>query len=287
MDEEWLSGAAAACGDHARHRPLRPPGERRLSRGAAQASRHCRDLEAWKKAATDARSEAIFELREAGLLLSKDKQAPDALDAHPLAREWFGEKFKTRKREPAATRRMAGFTIICAIRPRRAIRPRTSPRWSRCSRPLRMVARPGGSRRRSTMFIQNRICRRRPDGRLAFHAQDSLGSIGPLPCGARLVFRAAVRDAACGPDSADDDPGFSAQRRIFSALSAAWAKRATTQRATLEMTVAAKDWPNAAQVAANLADAELALGDIAAAVGDAARGVELRRQERRRVSNAA
>ena len=56
--------------------------------------------------------------------------------------------------KPASRRRMAGSTSICAIRPRRAIRPRTSPGWSHCSRPLCTAARQGGSRRRSPMFIR-------------------------------------------------------------------------------------------------------------------------------------
>ena len=37
---------------------------------------------------------AVARLREVGLLAPEDPSAPDALDAHPLVREWFGERLR-------------------------------------------------------------------------------------------------------------------------------------------------------------------------------------------------
>jgi hypothetical protein len=93
MDEEWLKGAPL----HAAIMRVIGLFDRPASVDCLEALRRppaLPGLEAWQEALRDARSEAIFELREAGLLLHEDEQAPDALDAHPLAREWFGEKFK-------------------------------------------------------------------------------------------------------------------------------------------------------------------------------------------------
>src|SRR5258708_31215804 len=40
----------------------------------------------------------IVRLREAQLLAPMDSSAPEAVDAHPLIREWFGDRFKQQDR---------------------------------------------------------------------------------------------------------------------------------------------------------------------------------------------
>ncbi len=58
---------------------------------------------------------AIARLREARLLLPINPLLPDALDAHPLVREWFGERLK--KTNEAAWKRMHGrlFDYLCSV----------------------------------------------------------------------------------------------------------------------------------------------------------------------------
>ena len=41
---------------------------------------------------------AINRLRQAGLLAAQEDRTPGAIDAHPLPREWFGEKFRQENR---------------------------------------------------------------------------------------------------------------------------------------------------------------------------------------------
>ena len=41
---------------------------------------------------------AVERLREVRLLAPRDASDPDALDAHPLVREWFGDRLKADER---------------------------------------------------------------------------------------------------------------------------------------------------------------------------------------------
>jgi hypothetical protein len=93
MDEEWLSQA-----------PLHAAIMRVVGLFDRSAKADCLEallrppalpgLEAWQNADADARADAVYELRQAGLLAAESSEAPNAIDAHPLAREWFGEKLK-------------------------------------------------------------------------------------------------------------------------------------------------------------------------------------------------
>ena len=150
-----------------------------------QSRRRCRDSRRGRRLTSDARSEAIFELREAGLLLREDEHAPDSLDAHPLAREWFGEKFK---RENEAGFKAAHSRLYEHLRD--TTEEGDPPKDVAALEPLFQAIAHGckAGRQQETLadVYQHRICRRRPDGRLAFHAENTLGAIGP--CLAALAW---------------------------------------------------------------------------------------------------
>ncbi|MGA9598839.1 MAG: TIR domain-containing protein [Methylocystis sp.] len=269
MDEEWLSDAPLhaaimrviglfdrpASGDclEALRRPPAPPG-----------------LEAWQQASHDARSEAIFELREAGLLLRADEHAPDSLDAHPLAREWYGERFRS---ENEAGFKAAHSRLYDHLR--RTTREGDPPKDVAALEPLFQTIAHGckAGRQQKTLadVYKNRICRRRPDGRLVFHAQDALGAIGPCLAALAWFFDKPFETPHAGLNAEDRSWVLGEAARFLGYLGRLGEAR-DTQRASLELAVTAQDWANATRRAVNLVEAEWTLGDIATAIVDAERG---------------
>ena len=65
---------------------------------------------------------AVARLREVRLLAPADPSAPEALDAHPLVREWFGQRLERTNPELGA-RRTAGCSNICVTPPGKATTP--------------------------------------------------------------------------------------------------------------------------------------------------------------------
>lgn len=76
-----------AARNHAHGRPVRPAGNRRALRkkpaikGLTDQISKLDDSD-WER--------AVARLRDVRLLAPPDPAAPEALDAHPLVREWFG-----------------------------------------------------------------------------------------------------------------------------------------------------------------------------------------------------
>ena len=89
---------------------------------------------------------AVARLREVRLLAPVDPSDPEALDAHPLVREWFGDRARRRTKRHGR-RRIAVSTTICAARRAKAKR-RRSPTSRRSITPSPTAAAPGDTRRR-------------------------------------------------------------------------------------------------------------------------------------------
>ena len=90
---------------------------------------------------------AVARLRETRLLSPPDLADPEALDAHPLVREWFGERLG-RPTSRRGRRRTAASMTICATRRAKAKRrrlPTSGPSFT----PSLTAAGRGGSKRRS------------------------------------------------------------------------------------------------------------------------------------------
>jgi hypothetical protein len=271
MDEEWLCDAPL----HAAIMRVIGLFDRPASADCLQALRKkpaLPGLEAWQAADTDARSDAISELREAGLLLREDERAPDSLDAHPLAREWFGDKFR---RENEAGFKAAHSRLYDHLR--RTTREGDPPRDVAALEPLFQAIAHGckAGRQQETLddIYVKRICRRRQDGQIAFHAEKSLGAIGPCLAALAWFFDRPFEIPNAGLKPEDRSTAL-ANAASFLGYLGRLSDARKVQGGVLEIFGAAEEWGNAAISASNLAETELALGDIAAAIDNSARGVD-------------
>ena len=221
---------------------------------------------------------AVNRLRRASLLLREDEHAPGALDAHPLAREWFGEKFQ---KENEAGCKAAHGRLYEHLRD--TTEEGDPPKDVAALEPLFQAIVHGckAGRRRETLddVYALRICRRGPDGRLAFHAEKKLGAISPCLAALAWFFDQPFATPHVGLTE-DDRSWVLAEAARFLGYLGRLGESRDAQRPALEMSAAAKDWRNAAVAAGNLAEADLPLGDIAAAIGDAARAVDFADQSR-------
>ena len=121
----------------------------------------------------------------------------------------------------------------------------------------------------------DRICLRGPDGHLAFHAQNKLGAIGPSLAALAWFFDKPFETLHHVGLTAGDRSFVLGDAASFLAVLGRLGEARGTQRAALEMAIAAEDWLNAASRAFNLAESELALGEVVATVGNAAWAMEL------------
>jgi len=224
------------------------------------------------EATDEAFKHAVNRLRAAGLLLAEDEQAPGSLDAHPLAREWYGEKFK---RENEVGFKAAHGRLYEHLRD--TTEEGDPPKEVAALEPLFQAIAHGckAERRQETLdeVYVKRICRRGQDGRLAFHAEFILGAIGPCLAALAWFFDRSFQTPHAGLEPAHQSwvlGNAAASLGFLGRLGEACG----AQRTALKMAIAAKDWCNGAIVADNLSEAELALGDITAAVRDAAGGVQ-------------
>ena len=200
------------------------------------------------------------------------RESPDALDAHPLAREWFGEKLR---QESEAGWKAAHGRLYEHLRD--ATKEGDDPDM-KALEPLFQAISHGckAGRQEETLgdVYINQIIRQRPDGRGVFHAQNKLGAIGPSVAALAWFFDKPFETPHDGLTEEDrsfvlgNAAGFlGALGRLGDACGA--------QRAALEMVIAGENWRDASVSAYNIADAELALGEVIAATGSAARAVEL------------
>ncbi len=210
---------------------------------------------------------AVARLREVRLLAPPDPAAPDALDAHPLVREWFGERLKADERSGmegrprpalrAPARHDQGRQDADARRPRAAL-PGHRPRLPRrpppggARRDLQRPHLPAAARRRDRILCQQEAWRPRQ-----------------RPRGDLLVLRRALRDAGRHADAGG--PGLGARRGCLRpcAHRGGLPRRCRPSARRLRMDEDAKDWSNAAISASNLSEAELLVGEVAAAVATA------------------
>lgn len=213
---------------------------------------------------------AIARLREVRLLLPRDPAAPDALDAHPLVREWFGERL----RQANATGWKAAHGRLYEHL-RDTTKEGDTPTLEDLAPLYQAIAhgcRAGRHQEALEKVYRDRICRRGPDGSLVFYAFNKLSALGSdlaalswffdrpyaIPVVAlTLAARSWVLNQAAYT--------LRAQGRFAEALPA--------MRVALRMAEDADDWYNAATGASNLSEAELLAGEVAAAVATAKQSV--------------
>jgi hypothetical protein len=206
---------------------------------------------------------AIARLRDVRLLAPRDPSAPDALDAHPLVREWFGQRLKETKPE---TWRAAHGRLYEHLRD--TTREGKTPTLEDLA-PLYQAIPHGchAGRHREALddIYINRICRRGAGGKIEFYMFNKLGAIGSSLAAISWFYEKSyeIPVAALRSDIqiqawllGEAGRYLAAYGRVAEALPA--------MRIGLQMRKEAKNWIGAAITAFNLSDAELVLGEVAA-----------------------
>jgi hypothetical protein len=221
------------------------------------------DESAWRR--------AVARLREVRLLAPPDPAAPDALDAHPLVREWFGDQL--RQANEAAWKAAHGRLY-------KHLRDTTNegetPTLSALAPLYQAIAhgcRAGRYQEVLYDIYRNRICRLSSESAREYYAAKKLGAFGSDLAAISWFFRtpyatpvAALRAADRAWALSEASRSLAAQGRIAEALPAV--------RAGLHMFVENEIWHNAASAASNLSGNELLVGAVAAAVTTAEKSVD-------------
>ena len=215
---------------------------------------------------------AVARLREVRLLAPLDPSDPEALDAHPLVREWFGE---TLKQTNEAAWKAAHSRLYDHLR--RTTHEGQRPSLADLAPLYHAIAhgcRAGRYAETLEEVYQKRISRRYADGQPEFYATKKLGALGsdlavmvwffdrPFEVPTALVHpwgRALVLSVASF--------GLRAQGRPKEALAAI--------AAGLRIAEDTRNWGDGAQFASNLSETELLVGNVCAAVAAAENSVEL------------
>ena len=208
-------------------------------------------------------SEAVAKLRAARLLDPEDATAPDALDVHPLVREWFGERLKATNEK--AWREAHGRLYEHL---RDSTEEGDTPTLGDFA-PLYQAIGHGCRARRyqeamNEVYVE-RICRFRGDGRLEFYSRDKLGAFGS-ELAALSWFFDKLYDVPAGALNKTEQSWLLGEAAFLLRVQGRFAEALAGMRAALTLDVNAEDWQNAAVTAANLGASELLVGSIAAAV---------------------
>ncbi len=195
-----------------------------------------------------------------------------ALDAHPLVREWFGERLQ---RTNAAAWKAAHSRLYDHLRD--TTHEGETPTLADLAPLYHAIAhgcRAGRQQEALEEVHGNRICRRLPDGTFEFYSMHKLGAVGSDLAAIAWFFdrpyetpAAALTLPARAWVLAYASSALRAQARLDEALSA--------MRAGLQMEQAAQDWGNAAIGASILSQVELLVGEIAASTATAEKSVAL------------
>ena len=206
------------------------------------------------------------------LLAPIDPSDPDALDAHPLVREWFGDRLKATNE---AAWKAAHSRLYDHLR--RTTHEGTSPTLADLAPLYQAVTHGCQAGRQQTALDEvyiNRICRHRRDGAIEFYAGKKLGAIGSDLAAISWFFDQPFETPA---------PTLSkpAQRWVLSEASYGLRAQGRLQEALRAMHESSdcleeeQDWESAPISASNLSETELLLGQVSSAVAIAETSITL------------
>jgi hypothetical protein len=212
---------------------------------------------------------AIARLREARLLAPLDPSAPNGLDAHPLVREWFGQRLERAIPEAWHSGHSRLFEHL-----RDTTQEGKTPPLEELAPLYEAIAhgcRAGRYEEAFNIYL-DRICRRDANGQLAFYAVRKLGALGSELAAISCFFQNAY-EAPVG--TLDDEAQFWLLGEAAFSLRAQgrFAEALPAQRAQLRNYEQTEAWAHAAVSASNLREAELLVGEVAAAVSRAEQSV--------------
>jgi len=215
---------------------------------------------------------AVARLREVRLLAPVDPSDREALDAHPLVREWFGERLKATNE---AAWKEAHSRLYEHLRD--TTHEGQTPTLADLTPLYHAIAhgcRAGRYQEGLDDVYANRVCRRLPHGKIEFYSLYKLGAAGSDLAAISWFFDRPYGTPATALTPHDqswtvDVASFvlRMQGRLQEALPA--------MRTALQMYESAQDWENTPRAASNLSQTELLFGDVAGAGATAAISVAL------------
>ena len=211
---------------------------------------------------------AVARLREVRLLAPRDPSDPDALDAHPLVREWFGDRLRQTNEAAwkAAHSRLYDHLRDTTHEGKTPTLADLAPLYQAIAHGCRA----GRHQEALDEVYRNRICRRRRTGQ-SNSMRSRIGGLGSDLAAISWFFDRPY-ETPVATLTPSDRSGSSARPALGCARKGASRRRCRRCARACEGDEAAKDWKNAAIVASNLSETELFVGEIAAAVGDCGKG---------------
>jgi hypothetical protein len=213
---------------------------------------------------------AVARLRAVRLLAPVDSTAPGTLDAHPLVRDWFGQRLEATNEAAWKTAHRRLYKHL-----RDTTREGSAPTLADLAPLYQAIAhgcRAGRHQQALNEVYKDRICRRYADGTTAFYSRKKLGALGSNLAVIAWFFDKPYETPVAALKERDrswvlSEAAFSlrGQGRFAEAL--------PSERASLRMFEDALSRGNAAIAASNLSQAELLAGEVAAAVATAERSV--------------
>jgi hypothetical protein len=220
---------------------------------------------------------AVARLRDVRLLAPKDISAPDALDAHPLVREWFGQKLELTN--PSAWRAAHG-RLFDYLREKTDEGP--EPTLESLA-PLYQAIAHGCRAHRYAEALEEiyvgRICRRKANGEIEFYSSRKLAAAGSDLAAISWFFEKPY-DTPVPALTLEDQSWVLHQAALQLQKAGRFAEGLPAHRAGLRMVLAARNWTNSTIGAYLLSQEELLLGEVAAAVSTAEQAIAYARQSK-------
>lgn len=211
-------------------------------------------------------SRAVARLREVRLLSPEDPAATASLDAHPLVREWFGERLRKTSEDAWKSAHSRLFDHL-----RRTTHEGAWPALEQLTPLFQAIAhgcRAGRHQEALDDVYKNRICKRDSVGKLVFFASKMLGAYGSSLAAVSWLFdKPYQRLVETLRES--DQPWVLNEAAIGLRAMGRLAEAMPAMRAGLRMDEQAENWGDAVAAAANLSQMALVAGNVADAVGSA------------------
>jgi tetratricopeptide (TPR) repeat protein len=213
---------------------------------------------------------AVSQLREVRLIDPIDPQSRDTLDAHPLVREWFGERLRQRNEEAW---RIAHGRLYEHLRD--TTNEGEQPTLDDLTPLYQSIAHGCHAERyeEALQVYRDRISRRDLDGNLAFYSGKKLGALGSDLAAMSWFFTKPYETPDPNLD-VQDQSWILSQTGYFLRAQGRFAEALPAQRAALRIAEAGEKWNSASTRATNLSEAELLIGEIAAALATAVQAVQ-------------
>jgi hypothetical protein len=214
----------------------------------------------------------VAHLRAVRLLAPSDPLAPDVLDAHPLVREWFGERLRetNEKAWQAAHARLYEYLRDTTKEGEAPTLEDLAPLYQAIAHGCRAMRHQDALEQ---IFI-TRICRHISYQKFEFYARRKLGAIGSDLAALSWFFEQPFVKLV--PSLTDGGRSYVIGDAAYTLdLQGRFEDARFLHQVGCQIAEGSKDWINAAIRTANLSRSELLIGHIADAVANGARSVSL------------